>query len=110
MFDRLTWRRKHYERYPLGLDDEEDAYQAPIYDHDRPMGELARIADDVDAGRVTLPPHWKLDRPSPSVQVWTTPSGRRYACDPTGRLLHLPDYEASFRPRTTRHRRHSRSA
>ena len=59
-------------------------------------GDLARRADDVEAGRFELPPRWKLDRPSPGVQVWTTPSGRRYACDPTGELLPLPDGEASF--------------
>jgi len=89
MFDRLAWRRDLYERYLLDPDDEEE-----FDDYDTPMGELARIADDVEAGRTELPPRWKLDRPSPGVQVWTTPSGRRYACDPTGELLPLPDGEA----------------
>ena len=54
------------------------------------MGDLARMADDVEAGRVELPRRWKLDRPSPGVQAWTTPSGRRYACDPTGETAAAP--------------------
>ena len=91
MFDRLAWRRELYERYLVDLDDEEE-----FDDYDTPMGELARMADDVEAGRTELPPRWKLDRPSPGVQVWTTPSGRRYACDPAGELLPLPDGEAPF--------------
>ena len=91
MFDRLAWRRELYERYLLDLDDEEE-----FDDYETPMGELARMADDVEAGRTELPPRWKLDRPSPGVQIWTTPSGRRYACDPTGELLSLPDGEAPF--------------
>ena len=119
MFDRLAWRRECYERYLL-LDDEEDelddtelddtelddteeaAYWADaedpsrIDDYDTPLGDLARRADEVEAGRSQLPPRWKLDRPSPGVQVWTTPSGRRYACDPTGQLLPFPDGEAPF--------------
>ena len=90
MFDRITWRRRRYQRYLLGPDDAEQAYRAHIDDYDTPMGALARIADDVEIGRVELPPHWKLDRPRPGVQVWTTPSGRRYACDPVGRLLRFP--------------------
>jgi hypothetical protein len=107
MFDRLAWRREYYERY---LDDEEDpdaaeeaAYWADVEGRDHAdygepaMGRLARMADDVEAGRVELPPGWKLDRPGPGVQVWTTPSGRRYACDPAGELLPLPDGEAAFR-------------
>jgi hypothetical protein len=108
MFDRLTWRRNRHERYYLGLDDEDEdvrdfweageegRYQANSEAHDTPMAELARIADAVEAGRIELPPRWKLDRPSPGVQVWTTPSGRRYACDPTGELLPLPHGEATF--------------
>jgi hypothetical protein len=86
MFDRLIWRRERHAHYQSGIDD-----------YDTPMGELARIADDVEAGWVELPPRWRLDRPSPGVQVWTTPSGRRYACDAAGALLPLPDGEAPFR-------------
>jgi len=97
MFDRLAWRRKSYGRHLPGLDDEDK-----LDDEDTPMGELARIADDVEAGRVKLPPRWRFDRPSPGVQVWTTPSGRRYACDPAGELLPLPDGEAPFRSWTSR--------
>ena len=106
MFDRLAY----YERHLL-LNDEEDEFdsrdedasywadlEGPGYtgDYDTPFGDLARIADDIEAGRVELPPRWKLDRPSPVVQVWTTPSGRRYACDVTGEQLPLPDGEAQF--------------
>jgi hypothetical protein len=110
MFDSLAWRRECYERYLLDdeedeLDDREEAAywadaegRSPIDDYDTPLGDLARRADDVEAGRLELPPRWKLDRPSPDVQVWTTPSGRRYACDPTGEPLPLPDGEASFHP------------
>jgi hypothetical protein len=111
MFDRLAWRRECYERYLLGLDGDEEPgdeepgdeefwadpeEQADIDDYETPMGELARMADDVEAGRTELPPRWKLDRPSPGVQIWTTPSGRRCACGPTGELLPLPDGEAPF--------------
>jgi len=91
MFDRLAWRRKTHERYLFGRDDEEE-----LDYYGTPMGELARIADDVEAGRIDLPPRWELDRPSPGVQVWTTPSGRRYACDPSGELLPLPEGVAPF--------------
>ena len=97
MFDRLAWRRKSYERNLPGLN-----HEAKPDDYDTPMGELARIADDVEAGCVKLPPRWSFDRPSPGVQVWTTPSGRRYACDPAGELLPLPDGEAPFRSWTSR--------
>ena len=103
MFDRLAWRREYYERHLRGRDDEEDldaaeeaAYWADAEgrnhaDYGEPaMGRLARMADDIEAGRVELPPRWKLDRPSPDVQVWTTPSGRRYACDPAGKRLPMP--------------------
>ena len=74
MFDRLAWRREFYERYLLGLDDEEEPnddelaaswadleeqhYQAQIDDYETPMGELAPMADDAEAGRVELPPRW----------------------------------------------------
>jgi hypothetical protein len=44
MFDRLAWRREFYERYLLGLDDEEEPD-----DHETPVGDLARMADDVEA-------------------------------------------------------------
>ena len=44
MFDRLAWRRECYERYLLGLDDDET-----------PMGDSVRMADDAEAGRVELP-------------------------------------------------------
>lgn len=67
------------------------AGQSDARDRDAPMGELARMADDIEAGRVKLPPRWKLDRPSPSVQVWTTPAGRVYACDPKGEPVPVPD-------------------
>jgi hypothetical protein len=112
MFDRLAWRRECYERYLLlddgedELDDRDDREEAAYWadaedpsridDYDTPFGDLARRADDIEAGRLELPPRWKLDRPSPGVLVWTTPSGRRYACGPTGEPLPLPDGEAPF--------------
>jgi hypothetical protein len=98
MFDRLAWRQEFYERYLLGQDDDEDEHDEDEDEDedDTPLGDLARRADDIEAGRVELPPRWKLDRPSPGVQVWTTPSGRRYACDPTGQPLPFPDGEAPF--------------
>jgi hypothetical protein len=101
MFDRLIWRRERYERYLFDLDDEEEDFEDED-SYDTPLGDLARMADDVEAGRVELPPRWRLDRPSPGVQVWTTPSGRRYACDPAGELLPLPDGEPAFRSWTSR--------
>jgi hypothetical protein len=55
------------------------------------MGDLARMAADVEAGRVELPPRWKLDRPSPGVQVRTTPSDRATPATRPGALLPLPD-------------------
>jgi hypothetical protein len=57
----------------------------------RCLRELAAIADDVEAGRIDLPPRWKFTRVSRRVQVWTIPSGRNFACDPAGNLLPLPD-------------------
>lgn len=67
-------------------------------DENTPMYELALIADDVEAGRITLPPRWAFERPSPGVQVWTVPSGRRFACDPDGNLLTLPDGVEEYQP------------
>jgi hypothetical protein len=126
MFDRLTWRGRRSKRYFLGPDDEEGYFgnevrdsradleeqgrQAYIYDYDTPMGELARIADDVEAGHIELPPRWKLDRPSADVQIWTTPSGRRYACDPSGEVLSLPDDGTALSSPTSHHRRRPRTA
>jgi hypothetical protein len=43
MFDRLAWRREFYERYLLGLDDEDES------DYETHLGDLARMADDVEA-------------------------------------------------------------
>jgi hypothetical protein len=94
MFDRLIRHRKRYEPYSPWLDSEGPRSD----DHEPPMGELACIADDVEAGRIRLPPRWKLDRPSSGVQVWTMPSGRRYACDSVGDLLPLPAGEAPYQP------------
>jgi hypothetical protein len=69
MFDRFAWRRDGCEHYLLDLDDEEELddeefwvdleeqhYQADFDDDETPMGDLARIAADVEAGRVDLPP------------------------------------------------------
>jgi hypothetical protein len=60
-------------------------------DDDEPLGaSMARLAAEIEAGRAEVPRRWQLDRPSPGVLVWTTPSGRRYAFDLTGEELPLP--------------------
>jgi hypothetical protein len=51
---------------------------------------MVRLAADIERGRAEVPRGWKLDRPSPEVLVWTTPSGRRYASTLTGDPLPLP--------------------
>lgn len=94
MFDRLIKHRKRCEPSHPRLDGERFRSD----DHEPPMGKLASIADDVEAGRIRLPPRWGLDRPSPDVQVWTMPSGRRYACDSAGDLLPLPAGVAEYQP------------
>ena len=59
-------------------------------DDEWPMAHMARVAADIEAGRAEMPRGWKLDRPAPGVLVWTTPSGRRYACTLTGEWLPVP--------------------
>ena len=106
MFDSLTWRRQTYERHLLGLDDdglddedfdewddieeEERYYQDQIDDGESGFEHMARVAADIERGRAEVPRGWKLDRPSPEIIVWTTPSGRRYASTLTGDPLPLP--------------------
>jgi hypothetical protein len=106
MFDSLTWRRQMYERHLLGLDDDEldddgeldewddiegeRHYQGEIDDGESGFEHMARVAADIERGRADVPRGWKLDRPSPEVLVWTTPSGRRYASTLTGDPLPLP--------------------
>jgi len=90
MFDRLTWRHR------LRGTPQETRYQPHVSDGKRPMARLAGIADDVEAGRIKLPPRWSFERPSPGVQVWTTPAGRRYACNRLGELVPLPHGMAPF--------------
>ncbi len=108
MFDSLTWRRRMYARHLLGLDDdelddeefdewddieeeeEERYYQDQIDDGESAFVSMARLAADIERGRAEVPRGWKLDRPSPEVLVWTTPSGRRYASTLTGDPLPLP--------------------
>jgi len=105
MFDSLTWRRQMYERHLLGLDDEElddeeldewddieeeRYYRDQIDDGESGFEHMARVAADIERGRAEVPRGWKLDRPSPEVLVWTTPSGRRYASTLTGDPLPLP--------------------
>jgi hypothetical protein len=51
---------------------------------------MARVAAEIEAGRAEVPRGWKLDRPGPGILVWTTPSGRRYACTLTGEWLPVP--------------------
>ncbi len=69
---------------------EERYYREEIDDDEGPLADLARLAVDIEAGRAEVPNRWKLDRPSPGILVWTTPAGRRYACDLKGELLPLP--------------------
>ena len=58
--------------------DEWDESDEDDEDDESPWEHMARVAADIEAGRAEVPPRWKLDRPSPGVLVWTTPSGRRY--------------------------------
>jgi hypothetical protein len=71
-------------------DIEERYYQAEIDDGESGSEHMARVAADIECGRAEVPRGWKLDRPSPEVLVWTTPSGRRYASTLTGDPLPLP--------------------
>ena len=87
------------DSYLLGLDlddDVEEDYGDDWDDDDddeSPMEHLARLAADIEAGHAEMPRGWKLDRPSPGVLVWTTPSGRRYASTLTGEWLPVPDLD-----------------
>ncbi len=100
MFDPPSWRRQMYDRYLLGLDEadelddwgdpEDRYYREEIDDGEGPLARMARLAVDIEAGRAEVPDRWKLDRPSSGILVWTTPAGRRYACDLNGEPLPLP--------------------
>lgn len=59
-------------------------------DGESALESLARLAADIEVGKAEPYPGWKLDRPQPGVLLWTTPSGRRYACDLNGQALPLP--------------------
>jgi hypothetical protein len=73
-------------------DEEWDEYDERYDDDDEPLGaSMARLAAEIEAGHAEVPRGWKLDRPSPGVLVWTTPSGRRYASDLTGEYVPLPE-------------------
>ena len=71
-------------------DPEERYYREEIDDGRVPLAHMARLAADIEAGRAEVPNRWQLDRPSPGILVWTTPSGRRYASDLNGEPLPLP--------------------
>ena len=100
MFDPLPERRQAFERYLLDLaeagelddwdDPEERYYREELDDDEWPLAHMARLAADIEAGRAEVPNRWKLDRPGPGVLIWTTPSGRRYACNLNGKPLPLP--------------------
>ncbi len=103
MFDPIPWRGQICDHHLLGLgldfeeedfddwdDLEERYYREEIEDDEAPLADLARLAVDIEAGRAEVPNRWKLERPSPGILVWTTPAGRRYACDLKGELLPLP--------------------
>jgi hypothetical protein len=65
MFDYLAWRQECYECLDdeEELDDEEfwvdleEQHHQAEYDDDMPMGDLVRLADEVEAGRVDLRHH-----------------------------------------------------
>ena len=90
------------DHYPLALDIDDDDAEADYGDawdefdelddddDEWPMAHMARVAADIEAGRAEVPRGWKLDRPGPGILVWTTPSGRRYACTLTGEWLPVP--------------------
>ena len=77
MFDSLPGRRQMYERYLLGLDEagelddwDDRYYREEIDDDDEdewPLARMARLADDIEAGRAEVPRRWKLERPSPGI-------------------------------------------
>jgi hypothetical protein len=100
MFDPPPGRRQLYERYLLdlaeadelddGWDDPEERYCREEIDDEPPFARMARLAVDIEAGRAEVPNRWELERPSPGILLWTTPSGRRCACDLNGELLPLP--------------------
>jgi hypothetical protein len=100
MFDPIPWRGQMCDRHLLALDgededfddwdDPEERYYREEIDDEGPLADLARLAVEIEAGRAEVPPRWKLDRPTPWILVWTTPVGRRYACDLNGELLPLP--------------------
>jgi hypothetical protein len=73
-------------------DDEWDDYGERYDDDDEPLGaSMARLAAEIELGRAEVPRGWKLDRPTPGILVWTTPSGRSYAFTLTGDELPLPE-------------------
>jgi hypothetical protein len=100
MFDPLSAKRQAYERYLLDLaeagelegwdDPEERYYREEVDDDEPPFARMARLAVDIEAGRAEVPHRWKLERPGPGILLWTTPSGRRCACNLNGELLPLP--------------------
>ena len=51
MFDRLAWRREFYERYLLGLDDDDEPDDQGV-----PRGDRARMPDDVEADWAAMSP------------------------------------------------------
>jgi hypothetical protein len=85
----------HFLVAPEFGDDAEDDYgdawdEFDERDDEGPLAHMARMAAEIEAGRAEVSRAWKLDRPGPGILVWTTPSGRRYACTLTGEWLPAP--------------------
>lgn len=78
--------------YEYGYDDDWEDDEEKV---ETPYEILAELAADIEAGRAEVSPGWRLDRPSPDVLVWTTPSGLRFATTLTGKQIPVPAHDGS---------------
>jgi hypothetical protein len=90
--DEQEWGLCDHNPVPLDYeygygDDWEDEEEEEV---ETPYEVLADLAADIEAGRAEVSPGWNLDRPSPGVLVWTTPSGLRFATTLTGQEIPVP--------------------